>query len=1345
MAKRVASQPLDLTESDDELNEVMDFYESARLADGPLFAIQFNPIGARRRWRNVVIGQQFNAVIRQLRPPAPEDNLGRALIDAFLRAIQTELESLDTRGEDRVNFTLQAPGFIHAYQSINFRVEEIVQRSPRLEELLHQLAAKLNSNEALNIQEGLQATFNLVRMPQRGGRGKRTNPGNKCLNEVNKRKRCIIPIRNDDELCCARAIVTMRAHCHRGEGGAEASDWNNLCNGRPLQGILADTLHRQAGVPSGPCGYEELQQFQDALGPHYQLLVMCRAKPFMLIFKGPEAPHQIRLLKSDHHYDGCTSFPGFVNRSYYCTLCEKGYNVEDAEHHPCEGRVCRGCQRADCPDYRRGQRPHEECPLCHCLFYGADCLRHHTSIGRCQKIKTCLSCKAKYTVNKRKPHRCGFAQCPCCSEMVKISDHKCYIQPINPEEDTSFETMAEWRAARRQAEVQNKKVPPPPPLLVYADIEALQLPDRTFQPILLCYKADDDYRIRDLYGDDCCLRFLHALDDMTQIPDYEEDRPVIVVFHNLKGFDGMFILNTLYAQQRTVQTQLTVGAKVLSFQSGALTFKDSLCFLPMPLASFPATFGLTELKKGFFPHVFNTLDNQSYEGRLPDLHYYDPESMSEGKRKELEEWYAHESARNAPFNLRQEMIDYCRSDVELLQAGCDAFITEFKAIAGFKPLEKCVTIASACNEYWRRHHLQPDTIAVEPLRGWRGANVNQSLKALQWLYFLNHQLRSDDDVADPIRHVRNGGEQQITTPASTYFVDGFDPSTQTIYEFHGCYWHACPTCHPYERHVTRPAQGNRTLEEVYRATLHKTAMLRQTGYRVVEIWECHWDDAVKQKNSPEALFVSTFDLAPPLQPRDAFFGGRTGAVALHAQADTAQGEEIRYVDVTSLYPWVNKTACYPVGHPTIITDPGHTDISQYFGMALVDLLPPPGLHHPVLPVRSGGKLTFPLCSRCVTEGQAKPMLERSSHCPHTDTVRGIRGTWCTPEIAVAVQKGYRITKIHEVWHFPPEQRVTGLFAAYVNTWLKIKQEASGWPRWCNTEEKKQQYIRNYHEREGILLEYDKIKKNPGLKALAKLMLNSFWGKFGEKQNKPTTVTIARPHVLFDLLNDSTCQVSTLRVCTDDILEAVYTRIDEDAQPSQKTNIFVAAFTTCWARLKLYSYLDQLQEQVLYYDTDSVIYRWREGQPSIPLGDYLGDMTDELDGDTITEFVSGGAKNYGYTTSSGKTECKVRGFTLNVRGSAVLNYQSMKNNILSELEAPLEERRNLLVSIPNHFHRDNTNKRIRLTERVKRYGLVFDKRVIDPLSKVSLPYGFHRITDDELDTEDEAMAELLCEL
>lgn len=38
--------------------------------------------------------------------------------------------------------------------------------------------------------------------------------------------------------------------------------------------------------------------------------------------------------------------------------------------------------------------------------------------------------------------------------------------------------------------------------------------------------------------------------------------------------------------------------------------------------------------------------------------------------------------------------------------------------------------------------------------------------------------------------------------------------------------------------------------------------------------------------------------------------------------------------------------------------------------------------------------------------------------------------------------------------------------------------------------------------------------------------------------------------------------------------------------------------------------------MLYYDTDSVIYRWKEDQPYIPSGVFLGELTDELEGDTI---------------------------------------------------------------------------------------------------------------------------------
>ena len=99
------------------------------------------------------------------------------------------------------------------------------------------------------------------------------------------------------------------------------------------------------------------------------------------------------------------------------------------------------------------------------------------------------------------------------------------------------------------------------------------------------------------------------------------------------------------------------------------------------------------------------------------------------------------------------------------------------------------------------------------------------------------------------------------------------------------------------------------------------------------------------------------------------------------------------------------------------------------------------------------------------------------------------GTWCTPEIQKAVEKGYEVIKIYQISHFKPGNRRTGLFAEYVNKWLKNKTEAAGWPKDCVTVEKKAEYVRLYEEREGVQLQRNKIEKNSGRKQVAKLMLN----------------------------------------------------------------------------------------------------------------------------------------------------------------------------------------------------------------------------------------------------------------
>ena len=1043
----------------------------------PLFKFKMVPIGNRRQWRNVVQRQNFNVELNQLREPVVGDDIGSELTNALYKAIQTELQRQQRPQHHFVNFTITANGFEHAYQTMNFTVGEFLNRSTQLDELLQKLAGKLNSNESFNPSQGFSVDVVIVKMPGKGKGRKKNNAGQRCIDKENKRKQCIISIKNNDALCCARAIVTMKAHSHRKDGVDGYRHYENLKRGLPIQEKEAKELHREANVPEGPCGIPELQKFQTAIQSQYQLLVITRLKPFFLIFKGPTAPHQIRLIKSNDHYDGCTSFEAFTNHSYYCIECEKAFNVDDKSHHSCRGKRCTACSRFNCEDYLPGTQPADYCTQCHTKFFGIHCKRHHFESKQCQMHKTCLQCQGQYAVIKGKRHRCGYAKCNVCKEYVYINDHRCYIQPVVEEEPIQTE------------EGGGSMVAPPPPLFVYADIEALQNHEGVFIPNLLCYSSSEEEDIHVMEGNQCVLNFLQELDNLAEVSDNNEQRQreVIVVFHNLKAFDSVFLINELYQQQREVNNQLTVGAKVLSFTSGPLKFIDSLCFLPMPLASFPATFNLMELKKGFFPHLLNTPDNQNYVGRIPDIEFYDPNGMLPAKKEELSNWHAEQVRRNVMFNFKEELIAYCKSDVQLLKNGCEAFQNEFQSQAGFNPMEQAYTIAGACNLYWRKRHLQPNTIAVEPVRGWRGANINNSLKAIQWIFFQEHLLPKQGASADRIRHVRNGGEQSVRTATTSYFVDGYDAQTRTVYEFNGCLFHGCPTCYPV-RDIKHYCAPDRTVQELYNATEAKRMALLRAGYSVFETWECQWDEQVRT-NEVVKRFLASFDVVPPLQPRDAFFGGRTGAVTLHEVA--GEGEEIRYVDITSLYPWVNKNCSYPVGHPEIITEPVDQNINSYFGLALVDILPPSGLYHPVLPVRSGEKLTFPLCGKCPQEEQNKPMLQRTHYCTHTDSQRTLRGTWCTPEIVKAVQKGYVIKRIHEVWHFGPNQQKLGLFKEYVNHWLKAKQESSGWPNWCQTLEDKREYIINYREREGIQLDIGRIAKNPGRKATAKLMLNRY--------------------------------------------------------------------------------------------------------------------------------------------------------------------------------------------------------------------------------------------------------------
>lgn len=139
---------------------------------------------------------------------------------------------------------------------------------------------------------------------------------------------------------------------------------------------------------------------------------------------------------------------------------------------------------------------------------------------------------------------------------------------------------------------------------------------------------------------------------------------------------------------------------------------------------------------------------------------------------------------------------------------------------------------------------------------------------------------------------------------------------------------------------------------------------------------------------------------------------------------------------------------------------------------------------------------------------------------------------------------------------------------------------SGWPVWMGEDvNKRQRYVQDYVKKEGIQLDAIKIEKNPGRSSRAKMMLNSFWGKNGQKGIRSQVVAMSFPTRLYSLLNDGTRELQTLRVINDEMIEVVYKHVSDEDPVQVSINIFVACFTTCWIRLKNY------REGLAYYPSN----------------------------------------------------------------------------------------------------------------------------------------------------------------
>lgn len=162
-----------------------------------------------------------------------------------------------------------------------------------------------------------------------------------------------------------------------------------------------------------------------------------------------------------------------------------------------------------------------------------------------------------------------------------------------------------------------------------------------------------------LEGDDCLERFI-------DIVTTENKGRNICVAHNASGYDSRLIFDCLVQKFNATPKFIKNGTKFMEIKHENTFFRDSMLFLPGSLANLAKDYQLP-MRKGYFPHLFNTIENYDYEGELPPQKYYDLTFMAKTSKAvdDFKIWHS-QRKQEGPWNFRKEIIAYCRDDVKIL-------------------------------------------------------------------------------------------------------------------------------------------------------------------------------------------------------------------------------------------------------------------------------------------------------------------------------------------------------------------------------------------------------------------------------------------------------------------------------------------------------------------------------------------------------------------------------------------------------------------------------------------------------------------------------------------------------
>ena len=213
-----------------------------------------------------------------------------------------------------------------------------------------------------------------------------------------------------------------------------------------------------------------------------------------------------------------------------------------------------------------------------------------------------------------------------------------------------------------------------------------------------------------------------------------------------------------------------------------------------------------------------------------------------------------------------------------------------------------------------------------------------------------------------------------------------------------------------------------------------------------------------------------------------------------------------------------------------------------------------------MPFRIGNddlRLLFTLCKKCAKMYPENDLINHYM-CKHSEEERQFVSTCTSIELNECLQVGYKVKRVFRVLEYKNFDDT--IFRGYVREFFKIKLEASGFEKEFDTLEKQDQFLIECLELFGVKVDRENMKFNAALRTLAKICLNSLWGRFALRNFLSKTFVTDDPYDLYLYFNDPKIEISSLDQLTEDIFMITYDTKQDFIEKHDCSNVVLSLYT-----------------------------------------------------------------------------------------------------------------------------------------------------------------------------------------